>query len=76
MTTPIVQYSDDKGNKAYAYTHWDAVKSKPNVALKKDIPDLAEYIKREDPITLTSDDGQKFKLLVDNDGNLLTKKEG
>jgi len=76
MTTPIVQYSDDKGNKAYAYTHWDAVKSKPNVALKEEIPDLAEYIKKGDSITLTSDDGQKFKLLVDNEGKLLTKKEG
>ncbi|UEG66606.1 hypothetical protein GZH44_07580 [Weissella hellenica] len=25
IETPIFQYSDDKGNKAYAYTHWEAI---------------------------------------------------
>ena len=29
--TPIIQYSDDNGNRAYAYTHWQAVAGKPEL---------------------------------------------
>lgn len=36
--TPIVQYADPDGNKAYAYTHWQAIEGKPDVALKSDLP--------------------------------------
>lgn len=49
--TNIVQYADPDGNRAYAYTHWDAVEGKPAVALKSDIPklpDLSGYAKKSD----------------------------
>lgn len=39
--TPIVQYSDAKGNRAYAYTHWDAINSKPDVVVKDDLSSYA-----------------------------------
>ena len=55
--TPIVQYSDADGNRAYAYTHWDAIDGKP------------------DKIYLTSPNGTKFIISVDNDGKLTTEKE-
>lgn len=29
--TKIVQYSDASGNKAYAYTHWQAINGKPDL---------------------------------------------
>ena len=75
MLVPIIQYSDNNGNKAYAYTHWDAVANKPAIALKSDIPDLSEYLKKSDDIFLVSPNNQRFKLIVDNDGNLSTEKE-
>ena len=36
--TPIVQYSDETGRRAYAYTHWEAIADKPDIALKSDLP--------------------------------------
>lgn len=55
--TPIVQYSDADGNRAYAYTHWEAIDGKP------------------DKIYLTSPNGTKFIISVDDKGNLKATKE-
>lgn len=30
-SVPIVQYSDSEGNRAYAYTHWEAIVGKPEL---------------------------------------------
>ncbi|SCC13786.1 GH25 family lysozyme [Weissella bombi] len=38
---PIVQYSDNDGNRAYAYTHWDAVNGKPAILSKEDLQPYA-----------------------------------
>ena len=65
--TPIVQYSDAKGNRAYAYTHWKAVTGKPNVAVKSD---LTKYQQKTDPFVLTSPNGTQYQLAVDDKGVL------
>ncbi|MFG6622254.1 GH25 family lysozyme [Weissella confusa] len=56
-STPIVQYADPDGNKAYAYTHWQAIAGKP---------DLSKMV-------LTSPNGTKYQLQVDDKGALTTK---
>lgn len=38
---PIIQYSDNDGNRAYAYTHWDAINGKPKVVVKDDLSSYA-----------------------------------
>lgn len=75
MGIKIVQYSDDAGEKAYAYTHWNAIESKPNIALKEDIPDLSNYVQKSDLLSLTSPNGTKFNLVVTDDGKLNAVKE-
>lgn len=76
MGIKIVQYSDDAGEKAYAYTHWNAIESKPNIALKEDIPDLSNYVQKSDLLSLTSPNGTEFELTVDDTGKLdVVKKE-
>lgn len=65
--TPIVQYSDAKGNRAYAYTHWQAVTGKPDVAVKSD---LTKYQQKSDPLILTSPNGTQYQLAVDDKGVL------
>lgn len=45
VKTPIVQYSDGNGHKAYAYTHWKAIADKPNI-VTSDI--LQDYAKKSD----------------------------
>ncbi|WP_180676428.1 hypothetical protein [Leuconostoc citreum] len=55
--TPIVQYSDSEGNRAYAYTHWEAIDGKP------------------EKLFLTSPNGTRFIVSVDDDGNLKATKE-
>ena len=60
-STPIVQYADPNGQRAYAYTHWQAIDGKP---------DLNEYAKTGDPIILTSPNGTKYVLSVTDDGVL------
>lgn len=73
--TPIVQYSDSNGRKAYAYTHWQAITGKPDLALKSDI-----YTKKQvdnliaDALILTSPGGKKFTITVDDKGVLNTKE--
>lgn len=47
-STPIVQYSDPDGNKAYAYTHWQAIVGKPDLST----------------VVLTSPNGTKYQLVV------------
>lgn len=37
----MVQYADPDGNRAYAYTHWDAINSKPEVVVKDDLSSYA-----------------------------------
>lgn len=39
--TPIVQYSDETGRRAYAYTHWDAIADKPEVVVKDNLSSYA-----------------------------------
>lgn len=56
-STPIVQYADPDGNKAYAYTHWQAIAGKPNLST----------------VVLTSPNGTKYQLVVDDKGTLTTK---
>lgn len=56
-STPIVQYADPDGNKAYAYTHWQAIAGKPDLST----------------VVLTSPDGTKYQLVVDDKGTLTTK---
>lgn len=53
---PIVQYSDSDGNKAYAYTHWQAIVGKPEMS--KDL-------------TVLSPNGAKYILSVNDEGKLL-----
>lgn len=55
--TPIVQYADPDGNKAYAYTHWQAIVGKPDLSI----------------VVLTSPNGTKYQLMVDDTGVLTTK---
>ena len=55
--TPIVQYADPDGNKAYAYTHWQAIVGKPDLST----------------VVLTSPNGTKYQLMVDDTGVLTTK---
>lgn len=40
--TPIVQYADDKGNRAYAYTHWKAIADKPDIVTSDILQDYAK----------------------------------
>ena len=61
MSTPIVQYADPNGQRAYAYTHWQAIDGKP---------DMNEYAKTGDPLILTSPNGTKYVLSVTDDGVL------
>lgn len=56
-STPIVQYADPDGNKAYAYTHWQAIEGKPDLST----------------VVLTSPNGTKYQLQVDDNGALTTK---
>ena len=56
-STPIVQYADPDGNKAYAYTHWQAIEGKPDLST----------------VVLTSPNGTKYQLQVDDKGALTTK---
>ena len=56
-STPIVQYADPDGNKAYAYTHWQAIEGKPDLST----------------VVLTSPNGTKYQLQVDDKGVLTTK---
>ena len=56
-STPIVQYADPDGNKAYAYTHWQAIEGKPDLST----------------VILTSPNGTKYQLQVDDKGTLTTK---
>lgn len=56
-STPIVQYADPDGNKAYAYTHWQAIVGKPDLST----------------VVLTSPNGTKYQLVVDDKGTLTTK---
>lgn len=56
-STPIVQYADPDGNKAYAYTHWQAIAGKPDLST----------------VVLTSPNGTKYQLVVDDKGALTTK---
>lgn len=56
-STPIVQYADPDGNKAYAYTHWQAIEGKPDLST----------------VVLTSPNGTKYQLQVDDKGTLTTK---
>ncbi|MEE6705869.1 GH25 family lysozyme [Weissella confusa] len=56
-STPIVQYADPDGNKAYAYTHWQAIEGKPDLS----------------KVVLTSPNGTKYQLQVDDKGALTTK---
>ncbi|WP_270319186.1 GH25 family lysozyme [Weissella confusa] len=56
-STPIVQYADPDGNKAYAYTHWQAIAGKPDLST----------------VVLTSPNGTKYQLVVDDKGTLTTK---
>ena len=56
-STPIVQYADPDGNKAYAYTHWQAIAGKPDLST----------------VILTSPNGTKYQLQVDDKGVLTTK---
>lgn len=60
-TTPIVQVPDSSGNRAYALAHWQGVDGKP--------------FTDKDELLMTSPNGTKFKLTVDDDGNLKTEKE-
>lgn len=57
--TPIVQYADSAGNKAYALTHWNAIQDKPDL---------------DGPTILTSPNGTQFTLSVDDDGTILAKE--
>lgn len=58
----VIQQSDDKGNKAYTLTTWDkGIKYKP--------------FTEKDELLMTSPNGTKFKLMVDDDGNLKAEKE-
>lgn len=50
--TPIVQYADAQGNRAYAYTHWEAIADKPNIALKSELPTKVQL--KTGTITVTS----------------------
>lgn len=50
--TPIVQYADAQGNRAYAYTHWKAIADKPNIALKSELPTKVQL--KTGTITVTS----------------------
>lgn len=52
----IVQYSDPNGNRAYAYTHWEAIAGKPELNV------------------LESPNGTKFKLTVNDKGELSAKE--
>ena len=56
-STPIVQYADPDGNKAYAYTHWQAIEGKPDLST----------------VVLISPNGTKYQLQVDDKGTLTTK---
>ena len=56
-STPIVQYADPDGNKAYAYTHWQAIAGKPDLST----------------VVLTSPNGTKYQLQVDDKGALTAK---
>ena len=56
-STPIVQYAEPDGNKAYAYTHWQAIAGKPDLST----------------VVLTSPNGTKYQLVVDDKGTLTTK---
>ena len=56
-STPIVQYADPDGNKAYAYTHWQAIEGKPDL----------------NTVVLISPNGTKYQLQVDDKGILTTK---
>ncbi|XZO08207.1 hypothetical protein ABU186_01745 [Weissella paramesenteroides] len=57
--TPIVQYADSAGNKAYALTHWNAIQGKPDLG---------------GPTILTSPNGTRFALSVDDEGTITAKE--
>lgn len=78
VKTPIVQYSDGNGHKAYAYTHWQGVTGKPELALKADVANM--YTKKQvdsllaNALILTSPGGKQFALTVDDKGVLDTEE--
>ena len=76
--TNVVAVSDNDGNKAFALTHWDFVRDKPDIALKPDLMDPTKYYTAAQvdellsnlvPV-LASPNGKKYRLTVDNDGNI------
>lgn len=55
IETPIFQYSDDKGDKAYAYTHWEAIAGKAKL-ISLESPNGTEF-------ELTVDDTGKLNVV-------------
>lgn len=55
IETPIFQYSDDKGNKAYAYTHWEAIAGNAKL-IRMESPNGTEF-------ELTVDDAGKLNVV-------------
>ena len=55
METPIFQYSDDNGDKAYAYTHWEAIAGKAKL-IRLESPNGTEF-------DLTVDDTGKLTVV-------------
>lgn len=69
-STPIIQYADSSGNRAYAYTHWKAITGVPQVLM-----DVVNGNKNTvSSVVLTSSNGTKFSLSVNDDGRLITTK--
>ena len=50
---PIIQYSDDVGRKAYAYTNWNAINNKPEIISKEDLQSYAMKSDLPKSISLT-----------------------
>ncbi|CAH1855114.1 hypothetical protein [Convivina praedatoris] len=76
-STPIIQYADSSGNRAYAYTHWKAITGVPQVlidAINKGFPSGDSGGKSVASVLLVSPNGTNFKLTVNDDGRLITTK--
>lgn len=71
-STPIIQYADSSGNRAYAYTHWKAIAGVPQSLM--DIVNSGSVPNTGSKVILYSPNGTRFALSVNDDGRLITTK--
>ncbi|CAH1857588.1 hypothetical protein [Convivina intestini] len=79
-STPIIQYADSSGNRAYAYTHWKAIAGIPQAlidAINSGFPSgnsSGGSINFIAGAILSANDASNWMLSIGNDGRLITTK--